>query len=118
LAPIEILGFVDQQVGAGLAPARQEDGVRLQQRERPGNEVVEVEPARCGDRLFIGHERPRDRSSVRVPGDILGIHGQVQFQPRDRRVETTSLSRYGLGDEGPENCYAVEKWLDRPARGG
>ena len=88
LGPVEVLGLVDEQVRAALAPAREDAGVALEQAQAARDEVVEVEPALAAIAASYADERPRGRA--RRPGrprPRRRVDAEVELQPRERRVE-------------------------------
>jgi hypothetical protein len=58
LGAVEVLGFVDEEMGAASAPCGQRARRSLEQSQRARHEVVEVEPARFSDCPLVGHEGP------------------------------------------------------------
>ncbi len=88
LRAVHVLDLVHEQVGAAAAPRREQVRVRLERRERASDEVVEVERAASRQRALVGHERSRCRSGLRVRGDLVRRHREIQLEPRERGVES------------------------------
>ncbi len=87
LGSVQVLRLVDEQLTASGAPSLEDVGVPFQQPQRPGNQVVEVEPTPGGDLRFIPDEGAGRGSGVGVGGDGCRLDAEVQLQPREHRVE-------------------------------
>ena len=104
LRAVDVLDLVDQQLSAAPTPARQQGGVALEGRDRPKDQVVEIEAATRGHGLFVGHEGQRHRPGVRIGGDVRLGHAQLDLEPGDDRIEPEPLGLVGprrhLGQDG------------------
>ena len=69
LRPIEVLGLVDEQVRAPVAPRGEQGRVALEQPQRPGDQVVEVEAAAPPDLGLVRRVGPGDRARLRIALD-------------------------------------------------
>lgn len=72
LRAVDVLGLVDEQVGAGGPPPIARRRIGLDEPQRPGDEVVEVERSSVGERPLVRDVRPRDRAAAGIRGDLLG----------------------------------------------
>ena len=77
----------------GRATARGTPAPSRARAERAAHEIVEVEAAPLRDRRLVRDEGPRDRPGVGVGGDVGGLDGELQLQPRERGVQAPDLGR-------------------------
>jgi hypothetical protein len=87
LSPVDILHLIDQEVVALGAPAAEQGRAGFQQSNRPGNQIVEVEPAGVLQGLLIGEEGAGDRPRFWVCGHPAGRDADLQFEPAEGVVE-------------------------------
>ncbi len=90
LARVHVLDLVDEQVRAARPPAGEKRRLRLQDPQRPCDQVVEVACAGILQRLLVGEEGARHGPWLRVGGDIVGRQAQVQLEPGEGVVQAPS----------------------------
>ena len=117
LAAVDVLDLVDEEVGTGPSPAIEDRSIGIEQADGPRDEVVEVDATECRDGPLIGHERPGDEPRLRVPGDIVGRHAQVELEARDRIVESGPGRRPGRRRHQAQDGQTLDDRHVRPARG-
>ena len=113
LGPVDVLDLVDQQLGAGRAPAGQELGLGLEQCQRARHQVVEVQPTGRREGALVGDERSRARAGLRVRRDGLDVDAMLELERREGRVQPSALGRVGIGDDPAEHLVAIDQRLDR-----
>ena len=69
LRAVDVLDLVDEQMGAAVAPPREQGRIVVESVQRAPDQVVEVQTAALRDRSLVGNEGPRERAGVGVGGD-------------------------------------------------
>jgi hypothetical protein len=100
-------------MSASPAPELEDSRLSLEQAQGTANEIVEVEPALGFDLGLVRDEGASDRAGIRIRGDLGCRHPQIEFQPRERRIEAAPCHGPGLREHPSEDGQAIDERLDR-----
>jgi hypothetical protein len=100
-------------MSASPAPELEDSGLSLEQGQAPTDQIVEVEPALGSDLGLVGDEGASDWACIRIRGDLGCRHSQIEFQPRERRIEAAPCHGPGLREDPSEDGQAIDERLDR-----
>ncbi len=112
MSPVDILHLIDQEVVALGAPAAEQGRAGFQQSNRPGNQIVEVEPAGVFERLLVGEEGTGDGARLGVGADLSRRYADFELEAAEGIVEAADCPDSDVRPHVAQDSFAIEQRLN------